>query len=62
MSIDPIVLVLLLKSASQALELALAGRKGQDEAMIADALVDVISRAQFAYEQQTGRPLDPPRS
>jgi len=35
------------------------GGKAQDAAQVADAMVTIAQKSALAYQQQTGRPLDP---
>ena len=57
--VDPLALMMIIKVATQTLEMVLQGTSAEDEAEIADAMVDIARQAMFVYQQETGRPLDP---
>lgn len=49
------IILLIIQTGLQVLNQQLGGKK---EIEIADAFLDIISKARFAYEQETGQPID----
>jgi hypothetical protein len=49
------LILLIIQTALQILQQQMGGKQGL---VIGEALIDIISKAKAAYEQQTGQPID----
>jgi hypothetical protein len=49
------IILLIIQTAIQILNQQMGGKQ---ELVIGDALIDIIAKAKFAYQMQTGQPID----